>query len=69
MALCGGNFPCGGCMDVDSQTTKANMGKDAPLDAQGQLTQPMKKDVQMMIKTQKNAQWGNADLTSGDSQN
>ena len=50
MVLCGRNFPCGGCMDVDNQNTKLNMAKDAPLDASGQLTQPMKKDVQMMIK-------------------
>ena len=37
-------------MDVDNQNTKVNSGKNAPLDANGQLTQPMKKDLREMIK-------------------
>ena len=41
-------------MDVDNQNTKVNHGNNAPLDANGQLTQPMKKDLKEMIKNQKN---------------
>jgi copper chaperone CopZ len=51
MVFCGRDFTCGGCMDVDNKNVKANDGRNAPLDASGQLTQPMRKDVQNMIKT------------------
>lgn len=37
-------------MDVDNQNTKVQGGNNAPLDANGQLTQPMKKDLREMIK-------------------
>ena len=61
-------------MDVDNQNTKVNTGNNAPLDANGQLTQPMKKDLRDMIKNQKSGQWQNSavDQTHGtatDSQN
>jgi recombinational DNA repair protein RecT len=48
-------------MDVDNQNTKLNTNGNAPLDASGQLTQPMRKDVQNMIRGQKANQWGAAD--------
>ena len=57
MVLCGRDFSCGGCMDVDNQNTKLNTTGNAPLDASGQLTQPMRKEMQDMIKTQKSQQW------------
>ena len=34
MVMCGRDFSCGGCMDVDNQNTKLNDGS-APLDANG----------------------------------
>lgn len=33
-------------MDVDNQNTKLNTSSSAPLDANGHLTQPMKKEMQ-----------------------
>ena len=33
-------------MDVDNQNAKATINSNAPLDASGQLTQPMQKDLQ-----------------------
>ena len=59
-------------MDVDNQNTKPNTGNNAPFDANGQLTMPMKKDVRAMLKDQNKNQWQtqNADQTYGtDSQN
>ena len=61
MVLCNRDFSCGGCMDVDNQNTKVNTGNNAPLDANGQLTQPMRKDVQAMLKNQNKNQWQNPD--------
>jgi len=37
-------------MDVDNQNT-VQENKNAPVDASGQLTQPMKTDVKQMIKS------------------
>ena len=48
-------------MDVDNQNTKLNTGNNAPVDANGQLTMPMKKDVQAMLKNQNKNQWQNPD--------
>jgi hypothetical protein len=50
MVFCGKDFTCGGCMDVDNKNN-APMSKDAPLDVNGQLTQPMRKDVKDMVKS------------------
>ena len=36
-------------MDVDNQNTKVNHGNNAPLDAKGEMTKPMKKDMKEMI--------------------
>ena len=57
MVFCDRDFSCGGCMDVDNQNTKLNTGNNAPMDANGQLTMPMKKDVKSMLKEQKQGQW------------
>jgi len=38
MVMCGRDFSCGGCMDVDNKGAGANVGNNAPLDANGQLT-------------------------------
>ena len=61
-------------MDVDNQNTKMQTRGNAPLDANGQLTQPMKKDVKQMLKDQKSNQyqWGqgqNPDNTYGTDSN
>lgn len=53
MVMCGRDISCGGCMDVDNQNTKLNGGSNAPLDANGQLTQPARKDMSDMLKHQK----------------
>ena len=45
-------------MDVDNSKAKPDGQGNAPVDASGQLTQPMRKDVQNMIKNQKTQQWG-----------
>lgn len=55
-------------MDVDNQNPKLNTGDDAPLDANGQLTQPMRKEMQEMVKSQRTNQWTgpqNPDQTYG----
>jgi hypothetical protein len=57
MVICNRDFSCGGCMDVDNQNTKPNTGNNAPFDANGQLTMPMKKDVRAMLKDQNKNQW------------
>lgn len=53
--MCGRDVSCGGCMDVDNKNVP--MSKDAPLDVNGQLTQPMRKDVKDALKQQKTMQW------------
>jgi len=66
LVICNRDFSCGGCMDVDNQNTKLNTSNNAPLDANGQLTQPMRKEMQQMIKSQKSGQWqSGADQTYG----
>jgi hypothetical protein len=55
MVMCGRDVSCGGCMDVDNKNVP--MSKDAPLDVNGQLTQPMRKDVKDALKQQKTMQW------------
>jgi hypothetical protein len=45
-------------MDVDNQNTKLNTANNAPVDSNGQLTQPFKKEMKDMVKSQKN-QWAN----------
>mmetsp|Transcript_1101 Transcript_1101/g.2027 ORF Transcript_1101/g.2027 Transcript_1101/m.2027 type:complete len:98 (-) Transcript_1101:1051-1344(-) len=62
MVICNRDFSCGGCMDVDNQNTKLNTSTNAPLDANGQLTQPIKKEMQQFVKSMKtNQQWQNQD--------
>ena len=56
MVFCGRDVSCGGCMDVENNKN-VPMGENAPLDVNGQLTQPMRKDVGDMIKSQKTMQW------------
>ena len=53
MVMCGRDFSCGGCMDVDNKGNGPNIGNNAPLDANGQLTQPMRIDVKEMVQNQK----------------
>ena len=50
MVICNRDFSCGGCMDVDNQNTKLQTANNAPLDANGQLTQPMRTEMKQMIK-------------------
>ena len=45
-------------MDVDNSKMKSNQESGVPLDVNGQLTQPYRKDVQGLIKSQKANQWG-----------
>ena len=50
MVICGRDFSCGGCMDVDNKNAP-NIGSNAALlDGNGKLTQPMRKDVDDMLK-------------------
>jgi hypothetical protein len=44
-------------MDVDNKNVKIDNGRNAPLDATGQLTQPARKDMANLLKTQKQNQW------------
>lgn len=48
--MCNRDFSCGGCMDVDNQTTKQQTGQNAPLDRDGQLTRGAASDVRQMLK-------------------
>jgi hypothetical protein len=57
MVICNRDISCGGCMDVDNQHGTASNG--APVDANGQLTQPIKREMQQFAKNQRANQWHN----------
>jgi len=66
MVLCGKDFSCGGCMDVDNKDAKQNITSNPPVDSSGQLTQPMRRDVQNMISNAKSKQWANQETYPND---
>lgn len=49
-------------MDVDNNQPKLDTRNNAPLDASGQLTQPMRTEMKQMIKSQKTTQWPDGGL-------